>query len=165
MLAEDWSAMLDALIAAAIFIAPVPDQAQAIRSANITAARQARQIPPEWEPFTLCISERESGYGNDHPSKSYLAKNPASSASGRYQFLDGSWRKGGAWNVWKRLIRYGYDRDTATYVRQRLMATPIRYWRPVYQDVLYAEVLLSGEGKGWRHWHLAGSPCNRLTPT
>ncbi len=156
--------MIDALIATVIFIGPVPEQAQPARLANIAAARQAREIPQEWEAFTLCISNRESGYGNDHPSKSYRAKNPASSASGRYQFLDASWREGGAWNVWKRLMRTGYDRAKATYVRKKLQATPIREWKPVWQDILYAEVLLSGEGKGWRHWHLAGSPCNGKVP-
>jgi hypothetical protein len=158
--------MIDLILASALYISPLPmqDASSAVRVVNISAARQARQIPKEWEAFTLCISERESGYGNDHPSKSYRAKNPASSASGRYQFLDTSWRQGGAWNVWKRLIRNGYDRATAKYVRMKLMATPMREWRPVYQDILYAEVILSGEGKGWRHWYLAESECNSKVP-
>lgn len=158
--------MFDILLAAALTINPMPpqDAQSTARIANIVAARTARNIPAEWEPFTRCISERESGYGNDDPMKSYRAKNPASSASGRYQFLDSSWRHGGAWNVWKRLIRNGFDDGKAAFVRKKLQATPIREWKPVWQDVLYAEVLLSEEGKGWRHWHLAGSPCNRLVP-
>lgn len=78
--------------------------------------------------------------------------------------MDASWRNGGAWNVWKRLIRYGYSKEIALKVRERLMGTPIRYWKPVYQDVLYAEVILSGDGKGWKHWYLAGSPCNSMVP-
>lgn len=142
-------------------------QVQSARAQNIAAARSARKIPPQWEAFTLCISERESGYGNDpDTSKSYRADNPSpsSSAQGRYQFLDSKWRSGGAWNVWKRLVRSGFDEAKATFVRKKLQATPIKDWKPVWQDVLYAEVLLSGEGMGWRHWHLAGSPCNRLVP-
>lgn len=144
---------------------PMQDSASAVRMVNVQAARVARQVPPEWIDFTLCISARESGYGR-HPDerKSYRAKNPSSSASGRYQFMDASWRHGGAWNVWKRLIRHGYSKEIASKVRERLMGTPIRYWKPVYQDVLYAEVILSGDGKGWKHWYLAGSPCNSMVP-
>lgn len=161
--------MIDALVASAILIAPLPamEQAQQARIVNVSAARNARALPPEWEAFTLCISERESGYGN-HPDvrKSYRADNPSpsSTAQGRYQFLDSKWRHGGAWNVYKRLVRHGYVKETAARVRDRLMATPIRLWKPVYQDVLYAEVITSGEGRGWRHWWLAGSRCNRLAP-
>lgn len=160
--------MLDSMLLAttlAFSALPMQDTTSTVRIVNILAARQARHVPDRWVPFTLCISERESGYGRTADlRKPYLSKNPASSASGRYQFLDTSWRKGGAWNVWKRLIRHGFDRASARRVRVALMETPIRYWRPVWQDVLYAEVLLSGEGKGWRHWHLSGSPCNRLVP-
>lgn len=159
--------MFDMLIAAALAINPMPmqDAAAAVRIVNVSAARQAREIPSRWQAFTLCISKRESGFGNTpDTSKAYRAANPESSAQGRYQFLDSSWREGGAWNVWKRLIRHGYDRDTANRVRDRLMVTPIRLWKPVYQDIAYAEALLSGGGKGWRHWHHPGSPCNSLVP-
>lgn len=160
--------MIDSIIlTGALLLRPMPmqDQASVIRAANIVAARQAREVPAEWREFTLCISKRESGYGR-HPdkSKAYKARNPKSSASGRYQFLDTSWRDGASWNVFKRLVSFGYDRATAKWVRQRLAETPISQWRPVYQDIAYAETLLSGEGQGWRHWHLAGSPCNRLVP-
>lgn len=160
--------MIDLILATALVISPMPaqDAASAVRIVNVSAARNAREIPAEWQDFTLCISARESGYGRtDDTSASYQAKNPVSSASGRYQFLDSSWREGGAWNVWKRLIRHGYTKATAAKVRERLMDTPIRYWKPVYQDVLFAEVILSNEGKGWRHWYQAGSPCNRLVPS
>jgi hypothetical protein len=159
--------MIDLLLASTLYVAPLPamDRAQQVRIVNVSAARQARELPREWEAFTLCISKRESGYGRTaDTSKSYRAKNPASTASGRYQFLDSSWRRGGAWNVYKRLIRHGYTKETAAKVRNRLMATPIRQWKPVYQDILYAEVILSSEGNGWRHWHLAGSPCNSKVP-
>lgn len=160
--------MIDLILASVIHMTPIPMQDPAIAAhiANVQAARQARDIPDKWQPFALCISARESGFGR-HPDtrKSYQAANPASSAQGRYQFLDSSWRKGGAWNVWKRLRAHGYDKQTAAKVRNRLMLTPIKAWKPVYQDILFAYVITSTEGKGWRHWHLAGSPCNRLVPS
>jgi hypothetical protein len=159
--------MIGIILTTAIIISPAPAQpASAVQIVNISAAQQARTIPAPWRPFTECISERESGYGRTSDTRAaYKAANPTSSAQGRYQFLDASgWRHGGAWNVWKRLIRHGYDKATASRVRNRLMSTPIKEWKPVYQDIAYAETLLSGNGKGWRHWHLAGSRCNNLIP-
>ena len=158
--------MIGIILAAVIAASPTVPASLAQPSPNIQAAYEARTIPAPWHAFTECISARESGWGRTpDPMKSYRAANPSSSAQGRYQFLDRSgWREGGSWNVFKRLIRHGYDRDTAKRVRARLAATPIRDWKPVYQDIAYAEALLSGDGYGWRHWHLAGSPCNRLVP-
>ena len=156
--------MIDAILAAAIWIGPTP-QADTVRTQNISAASQARDIPRKWEAFTLCISERESGFGRtDDTSKSYRAANPTSSAQGRYQFLDRQWRHGAGWNVWKRLIRFGYDRATAKVVLKKLHDTPIKRWKPIYQDIAFAEALLSGKGQGWKHWYLAGSRCNGLVP-
>jgi len=145
--------MIDIVIAAMIYTSPA--EQPAVRSSNIAAARAARDIPEHLEDFQACVAQRES-------SGRWNAQNPVSSAQGKYQFLDSQWRQGGAWNVWKRLVRHGYDRSTAKIVRQKLMATPIKRWKPVFQDILFAEVLTSGEGMGWRHWYLAGSKCNRL---
>ena len=146
--------MIDFALAAVLYIAPA-EQPTAVRIQNISAARAARDIPNEWEDFQECVAARES-------SGRYNAQNPVSSAQGKYQFLDNKWRHGGAWNVWKRLIRYGYDKDTAKRVRERLMDTPIKKWRPVYQDILFAEALLSGQGFGWKHWYHPGSKCNQM---
>lgn len=146
--------MIDLAIAAIIYIHP-PQQMPAVKVQNIAAAREARELPAEWQDFQACVAQRES-------SGRWNAQNPTSSAQGRYQFLDRQWRKGGAWNVWKRLIRHGYDRSTAKIVRQKLMVTPIKRWKPVYQDILFAETLLSGQGQGWRHWFHPGSKCNTM---
>jgi hypothetical protein len=147
--------MIDTLIAAAIWIGPT-QQPDAIQSINRTAARAARDIPTAWEPFQACVIKRESG-GRVN------AQNPKSSAQGLYQFLDNKWRHGGGWNVKKRLIRFGYDKATATFVLRKLHATPIKKWRPVYQDILFAEVIENSR-IGWKHWYLAGSRCNGLVP-
>lgn len=130
-------------------------QPEQVRTINRQAARSAAHIPREWEPFRQCVAERESGH-------SYRAQNPVSSAQGKYQFLDNNWRHGGGWNVYKALTKHGYDRPTAKRVLHRLHATPIKKWRPIYQEILFAYVLTSREGKGWRHWYLAGSRCNTL---
>jgi hypothetical protein len=150
--------MFDMVLTAALYMSTAePSKVPTFTSANVVAARAARQVPAEWVDFTECVSQRESG-------DRYEARNPTSSAQGRYQFLDRSWRYGGSWNVFKRLVAHGYDRRTARFVRLRLASTEIARWRPVYQDVLYAQVLTSGEGQGWRHWFLAGSRCNGLVP-
>ena len=54
----------------------------------VTAHLQASAAPPAHNPpagFLACVRRHESG-GN------YQAKNPTSTASGAYQFLDSTWR-------------------------------------------------------------------------
>lgn len=148
--------MIDAIvIAAAIWIGP--HQQQAMHVSNRAAAASAARLPVEWEAFEECVSARES-------SGRWDAQNPTSSAQGRFQFLDSQWRHGGGWNVYKALIRHGYDKPTAKRVLARLHDTPIKRWRPIYQKILFTSVLTSGQGQGWRHWYLAGSRCNNLVP-
>ncbi len=56
--------------------------------AAVIAALQAPAAPPAHNPpsgFLACVRRHESG-GN------YQAKNPTSTASGAYQFLDSTWR-------------------------------------------------------------------------
>ena len=143
--------MIPIIISAALLITP----AQAVEARTVAAVSQAAVIPAEWQEFQECVADRES-------SGSYTAQNPTSSAQGKYQFLDNNWREGGAWNVYKRLIKHGATRKEANRIRLVLREAPIKTWRPKYQEILFAEVLLSGEGKGWAHWYLAGSRCNRL---
>lgn len=71
------------------------------------------------------------------------------------------WNDGGAWNVQKRLIRFGATRQQARAVRVYLQSTPIHRWHGAYQDMAAYEALQNG---GWRHWYLAGSRCNGLVP-
>lgn len=122
------------------------------RGAHAAPIRAAALIPPAWRPFADCVSDRESG-------GSYTARNPSSSASGRFQFLDTSWRPGLAWMVRDRLVRYGLPKAQATAVRVYLQRTPIAAWPGPYQDAGFAEVVTRG---GWHHWILPGSRCNAL---
>lgn len=146
------------ILAAAVMIGPVPTDATMAQVQNARAVAAASDIPDKWEPFQECVAKRES-------HSNYRSFNRSSSAMGKYQFLDNSWRHGGAWNVWKSLIRHGATRAEAKRVRLALMEAPIRKWRGVYQEILFAYVITSREGMGWRHWFLAGSPCNRLART
>lgn len=148
--------MIDLAIAAVLYIGPA-QISETTQARTITAARSASAIPNEWKAFQACVADRES-------SGSYTAQNPTSSAQGKYQFLDNNWREGGAWNVYKRLTKHGATRKEANRIRLVLREAPIKTWRPKYQEILFAEVLLSGEGMGWKHWYLAGSPCNKLVP-
>ena len=79
----------------------IPSQQPEIAQARIVAT--AGRIPTEWEPFRDCVVNRES-HGNPR------AQNPISSAQGKYQFLDRSWRRGAAWNVYSRLRDAGMPR-------------------------------------------------------
>ena len=145
--------IIESIFSIALLIpAHQPEQVQTI---NRQAARAASHIPAEWEPFRQCVAKRESGHR-------YNARNPISSAQGKYQFLDNSWRNGGGWNVYKALRLHGYHKTTAKRLLHRLHSTPIYRWKPIYQEILFAYVLTSREGMGWKHWYLAGSRCNRL---
>ena len=57
-------------------------------AANIDAQRRAVQN----HPFLTCVRAHESDRGPAPHINGYAAKNPSSSASGAYQFLDSTWR-------------------------------------------------------------------------
>ena len=119
------------------------------RSAYASSIRRAAVIPPRLRPWANCVSDRES-------SGSYTARNPSSSASGRWQFLDSQWRRGLSFMVADRLRDHGVPRPTARVVRVHLAATPIHRWPAPYQDAGFVEVVERG---GAHHWALAGSKC------
>ena len=76
--------MIDAiLLQAVVFAGPATAGTAAVVHAQVSAS----QIPSRWQRFARCVSERES-HGN------YRAKNPRSTAMGRWQFLDKAWRTG-----------------------------------------------------------------------
>ena len=130
-------------------------------SRSVSAVRDASQVPNRWRAFASCVLHRESGATLDRRQSGSGARNGSSSASGRWQMLDASgWRSGGAWNVQKRLIRYGVSRPQAADVRQYLAARPIYTWNGLWQDMAAFETLESG---GWHHW-ANGDRCDRLVP-
>jgi hypothetical protein len=114
----------------------------------------ASRIPDDWRPFADCVSDRESG-------GSYTARNATSSAAGRWQFLDTSWRVHGGihYMVTARLRAHGLPAAAAGDVRAFLRDTPIHKWPGAYQDTAFVAVLRSG---GWHHWK--GAHCDRLAP-
>ena len=138
----------------------IPEAALAV-ALYLSPIHKASLIPPAWQDFAECVSARESHHN-------YRAKNRSSSASGRWQFLDGgggpgTWRQGLAWMVWQRLVDHGMAKAKAKRIRLHLQATPIAKWRPAFQDAGFVAVVTASPN-GWRHWSLAGSPCNRKAP-
>ena len=156
--------MIELLTAAAVEVATDNDRELSVArpSRSVSAVRLASTVPSRWRAFAECVLHRESGATLDRPQSGVGARNPSSSASGRWQMLDASgWREGGSWNVHKRLVRYGAPRSQAADVRQYLAARPISQWHGLWQDMAAFETLESG---GWRHWYAPGSPCNGLVP-
>ena len=117
---------------------------------NLTAIQAKAAISP-MPHFTACVSQRES-HGNPR------ARNRHSSAQGKYQFLDRSWRRGLSFMVRDRLIRFGVPKQHATRIRVTLVNRPIAAWPEVMQDIGHAEVLDRG---GWFHWR-NHDRCDRL---
>lgn len=128
---------------------PRPDRATSTRRQQIA---HAATLPAAWRPFARCVVARESG-GNPK------ARNPHSSAQGKFQFLDRSWRHGLAHMVAQRLHANGMGWAEARAVRDWLRARSIAAWPEPFQDIGFAAVVAAG---GWRHWGLAGSACNGM---
>ncbi len=153
------------LIASAVLVGPSADSDRELSvrrpSRSVSSVREASTVPSRWRGFAACVLARESGATLDRQQSGVGALNQAgSSAAGRWQMLS-PWQDGGAWNVQKRLIRYGVPRKQAREVRAYLQRTPIHRWHGTWQDTAAIEALESG---GWRHWYLAGSRCNGLVP-
>jgi hypothetical protein len=111
---------------------------------------QAAKVPPRWRQFARCVAHRES-HGNAR------ARNPHSSAQGRWQFLDTQWRQGLAHMVADRLHSHGMSLATARDIRHRLQRSEIATWPGALQDVGFAAVISTPGGS--RHWALANSRC------
>ena len=116
------------------------------RSAYSGAIRRAATIPAGIRSWALCVSERESG-------GSYTARNPRSTAQGRWQFLDSQWRRGLSYMVADRLRDHGVPRPVARAIRVELARTPIAKWPGPYQDAGFVEVVERG---GASHWNGPG---------
>jgi len=152
--------VIDTIIAAGLEVASNTDDRQfAVQrpSRSVSAIRRASDFG-KWRPFATCVLARESGATPDRRQSGVGARNPSSSASGRWQMLS-PWQDGGAWNVQKRLVRYGLPKSQAREVRVYLQRTPINKWHGLFQDIAALETLDSG---GWRHWYAPGSRCNGL---
>ena len=146
--------MIDVLLGAMLEASREDWVNQPNRSAHAGLVRQAADIPDQWQRFADCVSDRESG-------GSYTARNPTSSAQGRWQFLDNAWRVNGGLHhmVVKRLKAHGLDDRAAAQVRGYLRDTPIAARPGPFQDTGFVAVLLSG---GQHHWN--GPGCSGLAP-
>jgi hypothetical protein len=113
----------------------------------------AGRVPPRWQAFKRCIVARES-HGNPR------ARNPHSSAQGKYQFLDRLWRRPLAGMVAERLTGHGMSLHDARAIRDALRRSEIARWDERLQDVAFAATITVPGN--WRHWALSGSRCNGL---
>jgi hypothetical protein len=118
---------------------------------------EAATVPKKWQPFAKCVLKRETGAALHNKASRADAKNPRSSASGRWQFLQ-AWQDGGAHMVRERLVRFDLPKTEAKKVRIHLARTPIREWDGYFQDILFNEVIARG---GTYHWK--GTGCGHGT--
>jgi hypothetical protein len=115
--------------------------------------REAATFPRSIVSFARCVLERESGGTLDRRQSGVAARNPSSSASGRWQFLDTSWRRGLSFMVRDRLVRFGMPKAQAREVRLYLGSRPISTWHGYWQDIGFLEVVERG---GRHHWNGPG---------
>ena len=142
--------MAAAVLAAALTVSPATTPHPAVEAASV--------IPGTQQSFAYCVSHRESR-GNP------AAKSRVSSSAGKWQFLQSTWGQSLPWMIAERLRDFGMRPAQARQIRITLQRTPIHKWDEAYQDIGFIAVLNArGPWSGWRHWHLAGSKCNRLVP-
>lgn len=123
------------------------------RGAHASAVRKAATFPASIRSWAACVLDRESGGTLDRRSSGQGAANPVSSARGRWQFLDNSWRSGLAYMVRDRLVRFGMPKAQAREVRIWLQQRSIAQWPGWYQDIGFLEVTSRG---GRHHWNGPG---------
>jgi hypothetical protein len=117
---------------------------------TVSVVQRAAAFPQSLVPFASCVIRRESGGSLDRRQSGVGARNPASSASGRWQFLDRSWRQGLSFMVRDRLIRFGMPKAQARKVRLYLGERPIWKWHGYWQDIGFLEVVHRGGSFHWR---------------
>ena len=156
--------MIETIVGAALEMAVVPRSVELHRptsGAHATVVREAAVVPSKWMRFAKCVAYRETGITNLNNKQSREdAKNPRSSASGRWQFLNTQWQHGGSFMVRDRLVQFGMPEQEAKRVRLHLGDRPIHKWDGWWQDVLFNEVVERG---GWTHWR-GSRACDALVP-
>jgi hypothetical protein len=106
--------------------------------------------------FASCVIKRESGGSLDRIQSGVGARNPSSSAAGRFQFLDTSWRRGLSFMVRDRLVRFGMPKAQAREVRRYLGGRHIATWHGYWQQIGFLEVVHRG---GRFHWNGGSHSC------
>ena len=111
---------------------------------------RAARIPDNIRPWAKCVAKRESGASLKNRQSREDAQNRSSSAQGRWQFLDNSWRRGLSFHVRDRLIKFGMPKADAKKTQQHLASRPIKEWDGWLQDVGFVETVKRG---GAFHWN------------
>ena len=152
--------LLDALVMTAVLALPAgnTDRENAAHRASRSASaiRSAVDVPNRIEDWVACVLDRESGATVDNKKSGQGARNPSSSASGRWQFL-AAWQHGLPYMVRDRLVDHGMPRDKAASIRRSLSSKPIYRWPGVFQDIGALEVIERGGAFHWRG-HTCGLP-------
>jgi len=120
----------------------------------------AAEIPNKWKPFAACVVKRESGGTLEKIQSGVGARNPNSSASGKFQFLNSSWNEPLAYMVASELKDEGIPKSVAKEIRIELQAMPIYEWHGYWQHIGFVAVISEG---GWSHWS-GGAGCNSKRP-
>ncbi len=111
--------------------------------------QRAGTFAPSLVPFASCVLHRESGGTLERRQSGVGARNPSSSAAGRWQFLNNNWQQGLPFMVRDRLVDFGMSPRDARKVRLHLSARPIWEWNGWWQDIGFLEVIDRG---GRHHW-------------
>jgi hypothetical protein len=146
--------MIDALLLAATLMTS-HDMQHPASGTYAQVVRQAAEIPARHRSWAACVLDRESGGVLHDKQSGERAKNPHSSAQGRWQFLS-AWQSGGSYMVRDRLVQFGMPKDAARHVRKWLGSRPIAHWDGYWQDTLFNEVVERG---GKHHWNGGGHAC------
>jgi hypothetical protein len=147
--------MLEALLITATLTLGIDREVslhQPSRGAYSSAVREAARVPDRWRAYAECVLRRESGGVLHNKQSREDARNPTSSAQGRWQFLQ-AWQHGGSFMVRDRLVQYGMPKDQARQVREWLGSHQIADWDGYWQDILFNEVIERG---GKKHWNGPG---------
>lgn len=126
------------------------------RGTQASVVLKAATVPASIRSFASCVINRESGGNLNDTTSGMGARNPVSSASGRWQFLDTSWRRGLSFMVRDRLVQFGMPKANAREAREWLGAHHISTWPGILQDVGFVEVMERG---GKHHWNGGPHSC------
>lgn len=129
--------MLAAIVlAATLTFTPATDQSNT--QGWQASAYTGKWYAQKWAETRKCIMDRESNFN-------YRAKNPNSSASGAYQFLDSQWRD----SLVYMMLEEAESMSERRAIKE-LRKNPIWKWSRYYQDRAFYTAWRHGKGK--HHW-------------
>lgn len=112
---------------------------------------RAAKVPRPILTFAVCVLDRESGGNLSDRQSGVRARNPESSAQGRWQFLNNDWQHSLPWHVRDRLVQFGMSLHDANKIRKFLDKRPIYKWNGWYQDIGFIETAYDRDGM--KHWN------------